>query len=338
MRAVSNDRGSVLVFVTLMITLLLIMVGMGLDTGQLTYVRSQGQAAVDAAALVAASGLPVSAAEVANRVGLYNSTNDHVENTNTISGSNITYVNYNQSTTPPTLTALGSIAGANGVRVALEQKNPYTGAASNTGLTTPVFLTPLLRLMGLSAPATADVSVSAVAVVTAVPSLPIAMYQDSCGINGATVSVKLLQSNTTNDNSCWTTYLDSSTSSSDVRNLFEATQTCSGLPANAGVVGIGSSIHLNNGQQTADYKSAEKLFIPPTDPPKCWMIPVVPAGSSCNRWDTIVDWAKICVTDVVKDGSDKYIQADVTCGQSLVTTTDSLCFTPRLVREPSAGM
>ena len=47
-----------LVFMTLMIVLLMIMVGMGLDTGQLTYSRSMGQAAVDAAALSAVSALP----------------------------------------------------------------------------------------------------------------------------------------------------------------------------------------------------------------------------------------------------------------------------------------
>ena len=53
-----NEKGGVIVFMTFMIVLLLIMVGMGLDTGYLTYTRSQGQAAVDAAALAAVSGLP----------------------------------------------------------------------------------------------------------------------------------------------------------------------------------------------------------------------------------------------------------------------------------------
>src|SRR5882672_3634404 len=53
-----NERGSVLVFVTLMVVLLMIMVGMGLDTGHLAYVRSQGQPAVDSAALAAASAIP----------------------------------------------------------------------------------------------------------------------------------------------------------------------------------------------------------------------------------------------------------------------------------------
>ena len=52
-----NDKGSVLVFVTLMVVVLLIMVGMGLDTGSLTFSRSMGQRAVDMAALAAAAGL-----------------------------------------------------------------------------------------------------------------------------------------------------------------------------------------------------------------------------------------------------------------------------------------
>jgi Putative Flp pilus-assembly TadE/G-like len=64
----SNNHGSVLVFVTLAITLLLIMVGMGLDTGMLSYVRSQAQPAVDAAALAAVSGLISGQAEVESRV------------------------------------------------------------------------------------------------------------------------------------------------------------------------------------------------------------------------------------------------------------------------------
>jgi len=48
MHATHNERGTVLIFVTLSIVLLLIMVGMGLDTGHLVFVRAQGQAAVDA--------------------------------------------------------------------------------------------------------------------------------------------------------------------------------------------------------------------------------------------------------------------------------------------------
>ena len=66
-----------MVFVTLMITLLLVMVGMGLDTGMLAYVRSQAQPAVDAAALAGASGLVAGQSEVETRVAAYNSVNGY---------------------------------------------------------------------------------------------------------------------------------------------------------------------------------------------------------------------------------------------------------------------
>ena len=53
MKRLDNENGTVIIFATLMIVLLLIMVGMGLDTGHLVYIRSQGQPAVDAAAIAA---------------------------------------------------------------------------------------------------------------------------------------------------------------------------------------------------------------------------------------------------------------------------------------------
>src|SRR5687767_10568480 len=77
MHRMNNERGSVFIFVTLIIVLLLIMVGLGLDTGQLAYVRSQGQAAVDAAALGAVSGLRVSTSQVENRSAGFNATNNY---------------------------------------------------------------------------------------------------------------------------------------------------------------------------------------------------------------------------------------------------------------------
>ena len=336
MRSIDNERGSVLVFITLVVTLLLIMVGMGMDTGQLTYVRSQGQAAVDAAALSAVSGIASGAnndAQVKNRAGAFNSTNTYVEGaTNKIGNSNVTYIQYNHST--GSITPLGGIAGANGVRVALEQTNPYDNTASGTGITTPVFLTSLMRLLGNNAPTTADISVSAVAVLAAKPSLPIAIYEGLCNGNTTQTKMKLLQSPTPGDNSCWTTYLDNSTSASDVKALFEASSTCSGLPAG---VNIGTLIHLNNGQQASDYGAADKLFMKDY-PGGCWLVPVVKDGSSCNRSDAITDWAKICPTAVEKQGSPKYIEADVTCKQTLYTVNDALCFSTRLVREPASGM
>ena len=112
-----NNHGSILVFVTLAITLLLIMVGMGLDTGMLSYVRSQAQPAVDAAALAAVSGLVSGQAEVETRVAAYNATNDYTGQTaSSLGATNITPIFYNGSS----IELAASYGAANGVRVGLE--------------------------------------------------------------------------------------------------------------------------------------------------------------------------------------------------------------------------
>ena len=342
MGSVNNEKGAVLVFITLMIVLLMVMVGMGLDTGQLTYTRSQGQAAVDAATLSAVSGLPMGDAQVKERVKAFNSNNDYLNSPNNpIKDSNITYVQYDSAT--GAITSLPDITGANGVRVALETTNPYTSVVAGTAMQSPVFLTPLMRLFGQSsAPSKVAVSVSAVAAMRARPSIPIAVYSSVCNGSTTVPDVELVAYAATSDNSCWTTYWTPPVNDPTVEAKFTNTKTCSNL----GGMGNGP-IQLGNGVTTPVYGEAESLFS--ADWKKCWMVPVVPTGSSCNRQDNIVDWAKICPTQVIYPGggggkttcpdgsSNKCIIASVTCGQSLYRTTDTLCFSSRLVREPKSG-
>ena len=126
MQSLNSEQGSVIVFVTLMIVLLLVMVGIGLDTGQLTATRSQGQAAVDAAALAAVSGLPsANPNDVNQRVKAFNSSNDYVNKSlNPIGSPNITYVRYNETT--DVIINLPNITNANGVRAPREQESLYS--------------------------------------------------------------------------------------------------------------------------------------------------------------------------------------------------------------------
>jgi Flp pilus assembly protein TadG len=342
MRCVNNEAGSVLVFVTLMVVLLMIMIGMGLDTGQLTYTRSQGQSAVDAAALSAVSGLPLASlgneGPVTGRVGAFNSTNDYVSSpSNQIGSSNITYVQYNDST--GAITDLPSIAGANGVRVALENTNPYSGANPGTAIATPAFLTPLMKIFGYNAPASNNINVSAVAALKALPGIPIAVMTQLCNGSSTTPNVKLRQTDAKIDNSCWTTYTENPPSAQRVQELFAASRTCSGLPAATNSITVGTPIELNNGQQASTYEEAYDLFIA-NFPGACWYVPVIPNSTKCNQTDPILDWAKICPTDVVKQtkGNDpKYILASVSCQQNLFSASNNLCFSSRLVREPGKG-
>jgi Flp pilus assembly protein TadG len=339
MTQLNNDRGAVLVFITLMIVLLMVMVGMGLDTGQLTFTRSQGQGAVDAAALAAVSGVPYGTgadAQVKSRLVAFNSTNNYVNSKpsgNPLTSANLTYVQYND--TSGAITALPDIAGANGVRVALEKTNPYSGANAGTEIATPAFLTPLMNLFGGSAPGSNNVNVSAVAALKATPGLPIALMVKLCNGSSITQDVKLVQSNAKVDNSCWTTYTDNPPSEKRVRELFANMKTCSDLPGSSELITIGTLIEIQNGQDTKTYSAAEDLFS--AYPGRCWYVPVLPDSTKCNQSDPIQDWAQICPINVVKDGSDKYILASVQCQQSLYSATAGLCFSSRLVREPGKG-
>jgi Flp pilus assembly protein TadG len=334
MHATHNERGTVLIFVTLSIVLLLIMVGMGLDTGHLVYIRAQGQAAVDAAALSAASAIPTgSATEVNSRAAAFNSKNNYVGSSqNVITGSNVNYVQY--SPTDGSITTSGvTIANANGVRVALETTNPHTGTSPATAMISQLFLMPLLNLFGGQVNDTANLSVSATAVVKAAAGLPIAIEEARCT---APNPQKLLQASSNADNSGYTTYWINNTSAAEIKALLKSASTCGGgTPA----VGVGFPTQLNNGQITSVYDDFENVF--KAHPGDCYLIPVVRDGSKWNQTEKITDFAKFCpdaTAPVVTKGKDKYLAGTVTCGQNPYTTRDVSCYVPTLVRDAKSGM
>jgi Flp pilus assembly protein TadG len=331
MHSVSNEKGAVLVFITLMIVLLMVMVGMGMDTGQLTYTRSQGQAAVDAAALAAVSGLPMGDAEVTARASGFNSKNDYLASgKNPISGSNITYIQYDPAS--GTITDLPNISGANGVRVALEKTNPYTSVAAGTAMTSPTFLTPLFRLFGQSAPSTVDVSVSAAASLQAIPGIPIAVMLKTCG--DPTIAQELTRSPATTDNSCWTTYKDDPVNAPKVKACLQSAGESCSESCGYGVQKY-EPIFLNNGVINSTYDDAHAVLKKDSE----WIVPMVKDSTKCNKSDPVEGWASIKIVEVTKGGaaSDKYIKAYVTCGVDLWRIDKNRCFSSRLLREPKSG-
>ena len=351
MTSAKNEKGAVLVFVTLMIVLLMIMVGMGLDTGHLAYIRSQAQPAVDAAALAAASAIHTGdPAQVENRAKAFNSTNNYLDSPNNQIGSpNLTYVNYDASTN--TITSLGStITGANGVRVALESTNPY-GGAGGTAMKSPLFLTPFFNLLGIPTAKSTDVSVSAVAIVKSAPDLPIAMEQTLCGAKDDAgqykkVEAKLLQSNAADETSGYTTFYIQSASKSAIYDLLMGSLSCSG----AASVGIGFCTELNNGQITSIYSDFEKVFKAGKTEGRCYLIPVVASGVTYNQCSKILDFAQFCpkqgddgwglgkTKSADEQGWDKYLIGDITCGADLSKAPWAKCHVTTLVRDTKSGM
>jgi Flp pilus assembly protein TadG len=339
MNFLRNESGSILIFFTLMVVLLLIMVGLGLDTGWVAYTRSQGQPAVDAAALVGASGVPTgSATEIKNRIEALNTKNDYVKSLSnpidgTVNGPNVTLISYDFAT--GNITKVATVGEANGVRVGLEQNNPY-GGNSGTAINTPLFLTPLLNWFGAGVSGTSNVDVSAVAVATAIPSFPVVItgcpgYTPSPGIDpwcedtldsdGNVVVAKLCAGGCTTtadgkkgtkcslirnpnptDSAGWTNLqMSPPVSKSVVEEMLQTTQTCEN--AQPGVQAE-SNICLNNGNIPVLVSEIDSLFGPfnpvsPNDPDDCFLIPVIGQDiaqiTSCTP---VKQFARICIREV----------------------------------------
>jgi len=336
MYSVKNERGSVLIFATLIIVLLLIMVGMGLDTGHLAYVRSQGQPAVDAAALAAAAAIPTgNPTTVTDQAAKFNpgggnpgAGNNYMDSSkNKIAANNVTLVKYDNVTRAVTTSGV-TIANANGVRVALENNNPYGGTAG-AAMKSPLFLTPLLNLFGQTASATADVSTSAVGVIRALPGLPIAIAQNLCGTT-ATLDFQSGGRSTAG----WETYYITNASTSVVRDLWESLPFCQGQP----IVDVGYCGNIANGVNATIFNQIlQPMF--QANPSDCYLLPVIQNAGNFNQCQTIIDWAQFCPAPgaAAFPGQGK-LYGKVTCGQSTWTSRDTKCYVPFLVRDTKSGM
>jgi Flp pilus assembly protein TadG len=342
MQPVKNEQGYALVFMTLMIVLLLVMVGMGLDTGHLAYVRSQGQPAVDAAALAAASAIPSGKWQtVTDRAAKFNpggtnpgTGNNYLDSPNNqIDHLNVTLVKYDNATGEFTTSGV-NINNANGARVALENNNPYGGTAGKA-MRSPLFLTPLLNLFGQSTKTTADVSVSAVAVNQALPGLPIVVVKDKC--KGPNELVTLDFRTGGNSTAGWETYQIDNASTDEVRGLFERLPYCAGQPE----IDVGYCGNIANGvNETVFNAHIKPLF--QADPNRCYLIPVIDNGGNLTQCQAITDWARFC-PDKGNNTKDAFpgpglLKGTVTCGQSPNTSTDTMSYVQRLVRVKTSGM
>jgi len=158
MNIVRNNRGVVLVFVAMGLLLFLLFLGLALDTGWLVYVRAQGQARVDSAALAAAAALiepiPTSkrgnrAIELANTFGDKNSVVNSTVNPENV----VTPMKYDETTGELETVGWDSCRAigpnCNAVRV-------------TTTVPTPVFFAGIRNVFGAGETGQEDITVSAV--------------------------------------------------------------------------------------------------------------------------------------------------------------------------------
>lgn len=357
MKNLRNNSGSIIVFTTLMIVLLLVMVGMGLDTGWISFGRSQGQRAVDAAALAGAAGAAkgdLSAIE--KNIEALNASNDYVKALGnpidgTVGGNNVMLVKYDKASGK--IIPAPDLSEANAVRVALEKNRPevYGGGATNTGINSPLFLMPLLNLLGFDTASSANINVSAVATYNAIPGIPLALGGCNYGPDQA---IPFDQSPSSGDgtdgqgnNSGWTTYTVRETNTPDIIARIRKIVNCQGGAA----IDIGTPICLGNGTQPPVLQAFEELVDASGD--TCYLAPVIDPTNVFNQCDMEVRaFAQVCLKAVCVPGAtknqnlcpeklkgQKYILANVrSCSVKLTDPEVSQCYATTLVREKDISM
>ena len=144
MNIIRNDRGVVLVFVAMGLLLFLLFLGLALDTGWLVYVRAQGQARIDSAALAAAAALiePIPTSERGNRaIELANTFGDKnsVVNSTVNPENDVTPMHYEQIN--------GNLQDASGWNL-WGGGAPCNAVRVTTSVPTPVFFAGIRNVFG----------------------------------------------------------------------------------------------------------------------------------------------------------------------------------------------
>src|SRR5437899_2466605 len=214
MKFLKNNRGVAMIYVTLFLMVLgLLFVALGVDIGWLAYVRSRGQAMVDASALSAAAAIPTykpagDTTKVFDMAKAFNSGNSVVNGdagiqTSTDSSTNVEFCS--GPATSPSCVPASSVPDrtkVDGVKV------------------TRTFQAPLFFGKLFNGGSTADITVSSIAylggVATGRPMIHLAF--DECALprnqdgslNCGAAPAALLTPGTV-DNARWTTYFDTGT-------------------------------------------------------------------------------------------------------------------------------
>ena len=326
-----HERGSVLLYVAGSLMVMMLFVGLAIDGGWTTYVRNQGQAAVDAAALSAASAITgykrgsaastieLQAAAFAQNAASAGSANIVIHQSPTLTlGNNIDCLTYDQTNNTVTCSDPGcggtcAAAQVNAVRVSMEDS---ATPSRTSALNIPLFFG---RLVGMPF---MRLNVSAVGYVgcpgtcapsTCGPELPVGLcanyvgYPDKCGPTHA------LQAPDGTDNSGFTSFFDSNTTGNACRDYVNSPST---IPAS----GVGQSLNVTNGQVATCLSAIKTKFDLNKDASGKWCVfmPVFNCpGGAFNGALPVAGFAQMCITKVVDTGSPKYIQGFLNCDVSV---------------------
>jgi Flp pilus assembly protein TadG len=328
MNILNNERGVVLTFVAMGLFLFLLFLGVALDTGWTVYVRSQGQARVDSAALAGAAGLfdqntgtrETAAKQLAED---FSDTENPVLTTDTSQAEDVIPMHYNPATRElveapswaPPPNGDFTQPGANAVRV-------------QNAVPTPLFFSGVRNVFGANETGVTDINVDAVGFLgcpaggLAGPgTAPIALRACRVGFpNNCNVERILYQSPDSGaDNSAFTTLFE--TGAKYCRDLVTGDEPSPPVTVNAcdviNTVGSGqveSCFCELQDQYPANICNPTSCAQNPPPAQCVATLPVVDTGcageqyGSCDPAGTsmsdghVVGWARICFTSITKNG------------------------------------
>ncbi len=302
---VINRRGAVTVYITLFLLLLgLLFVALGMDVGWMVYVKSQGQAAVDAAAISGAAAIPAynsgNPCRVTGIVASLNSQNTVLNQDAAIGGVNIDYCTGDPQSS---YTCSPTTLPAEGLRVTKTYPTPlFFGGILNGGNSVNITVSATAWLGGP---------------VGAGPDLPLAVCASQIGWTGPgsvcdpTLEADLSANNA--DNAGWFTVPPDSANAKDCKDMVKGTKEIPYLYTS-------QEINLNNGQITACqweiYYRFESCFASVC--PGCCdsnsasynedcivTLPVIDCDNTINQQNDIALFASLCITNVIAEPADE---------------------------------
>ena len=324
----NNERGAVLAFVAMGLVLFMLFLGVALDTGWTVYVRSQGQARVDSAALAGAAGLfdqvegtrETAAKQLAET---FSDTENPVLTTDTDQDTDVIPMYYNPAT--QSLTEASSWApppngnftlpGANAVRV-------------QNAVPTPLFFSGIRNVFGAGEQGAMDINVNATGFLGCPAGgnfgpggiSPLALRACKVGFPGNCNQDAILYQSPDSgaDNSAFTTLF--STGANYCQDLVNGDEPSPPVTVN----GCDVIRLIGSGQVSSCFCELQDRY-PATvcnvtscasaNPPEQCIatLPVVDTGctgayGSCDPAGTnmsdghVVGWAKICFTSITKNG------------------------------------
>jgi len=329
---VRDKGGGIAVITALFLTVAAGAMAIAIDLGHIFLVRCELQRAADAGALAAARGLippgPIPPAGITPDCANALAVSQRIVAANTADGGNLTL--------PDADVIFGAWDIGSKTFVSLGCGNPNQVTAvkvitrKDNAANGPVPLSFSRILGGMT-----DKELTAEAIgLTGYPgggpgTFPLAVDADKVPPNNTPFRIHL--NPTPSDEGCWHSYKDSSSGASDLRDYVNGTKTGPDLQ-------VGDQINVKEGVADSVMKEVADQLATRTSQGQTYdvLVPIIPGDSSHAGWAPIEGFATLRITEVVTQGSDKYLEgyivpnytAGLTPGGSMNTGT---WVTPKMV-------